>query len=239
VHGDYRVWVAPDLLDSGTNYQLYRSLEVVFNQGDLRPLRAIMERASHPEIGIYKDITLLNFLGNHDVTRILSQLDDPADIYPALIFLMTAPGIPCLYYGDEVGMLGRKNMDDSAMRKPMLAPEADWPDADHRLYATVAGLAGLRKTHPSLLFGGFAALDAGQAYFAFLRRHVREVAAIILNSGSEPVALRLPLADEGLPDGTSFVDLLDPRGGPWLVQNGVLDIPDVSPGWGRILIAQV
>lgn len=235
--GDYRTWVAPDLLDSGTNYQLYHTIDHVFNEGDLSPLRAVMDRASHPEFGIYKDLTLFNFIGNHDVTRILSQLSDPDDVFPALILLMTIPGIPCLYYGEEVGMTGRKNSDDSALRKPMLAPGAAWPDRDHRLYSLIARLAALRRDHASLQFGSFASLDAGQGFFAYLRRHVRENAVVVLNSGPEPLSLGLSLAEEGVRDGAAFRDLLDPAVGAAEVTGGMLSVPPVPPGWGRILIA--
>jgi glycosidase len=49
-------------------------------------------------------LTLLNFLGNHDTPRVCSRLKDAAALYPlAAAFLLTAAGVPCLYYGDEVG----------------------------------------------------------------------------------------------------------------------------------------
>ncbi len=237
VYGDYRKWIAPDLLDSGTNYQLYKSFVNAFNTNNLHELRAVMERASHPEWGVYKDLSLLNFLGNHDVTRILSLLKNPRNIYPALIMLMTAPGIPCLYYGDEVGMQGVKNHDDSALRQPMPSPGDTWPDSGHDLYRETARLAGLRQAHPALTFGSFMTLDVGPTTFAYLRQQSREWAIAALNTGTKPARLNLPLGAAGVPDGVQFEDALEPSQLATSVVGGRLDGLEVLPGWGRILTA--
>jgi glycosidase len=236
--GDYRAWVAPDLLDSGTNYQLYHTVHRAFNDQNLSALGAIMERASNPEFGLYKDILLFNFLGNHDVSRILSQLDEPRDYLPALIFLMTVPGIPCIYYGEEVGLLGRKNEDDSAMRQPMPANDADWPDTGHGIYSHIARLAALRRAHPALIYGSFESLEAGPTHFAFLRQHIRERAVVAINSGEQPIALKVQVGPAGVPDGVTFHDLLDPSTPALTVKRGQLEVPDVAPGWGRILASE-
>jgi cyclomaltodextrinase / maltogenic alpha-amylase / neopullulanase len=48
------------------------------------------------------------FLGNHDVTRIASELKDDRDVELALAVLCTIPGTPSIYYGDEQGYKARK-----------------------------------------------------------------------------------------------------------------------------------
>lgn len=238
IHGDYRKWVAPDLLDSGTNYQLHKAILGSFNDKNFWELKAVMERALHPEWGVFADLTLFNFLGNHDVTRILSELKDPRYFYPALIFLMTAPGIPCLYYGDEVGMHGRKKDGDRVLRRPMLLPDEVWPDKERNIYRETARLAAIRKQHPSLLYGRYAALNAGRTIFSFLRQYVRETAIIAINSGDKPVALSVPAGKEGIPDDTLFTDVLDHARQTYRVENGQLKIDKLWPGWGRIMVAE-
>ncbi len=47
------------------------------------------------------------FIGNHDVTRIASQIG-PAKAALALAVLMTVGGVPSIYYGDEQGYVGVK-----------------------------------------------------------------------------------------------------------------------------------
>jgi glycosidase len=239
IHGDYRTWAAPDLLDGVTNYQLYKAVWSAFNEANLHELKAAVERASHPEWGLYRDIALLNFLGNHDVTRILSQLKEPSHVYPALIFLLTAPGIPCLYYGDEAGLRGSKEDGDGALRPPMPAPDAPWPDTERSLYRVIARLAALRRAYPSLASGGYHTLETTATTYSYLRRHAREQVLVTLNTGPEPVPAALYVAQEGIPDGTRFVDLLDEDGAVFTVQGGYLPVEPVYASWGRVLIGQI
>ena len=50
----------------------------------------------------------LTFLGNHDVTRLASRLDDQRHLAHALAILLTVGGTPSIYYGDEQGRQGIK-----------------------------------------------------------------------------------------------------------------------------------
>lgn len=236
--GDLRTWVAPDLLDSGTNYPLYKAVCSSFNEDNLWELKAVMERAAHSEWGVFKDLLLLNFLGNHDVARILSQLKDPRLLFPSLIFLLTAPGIPCIYYGDEIGMVGVPGDDDRGVRQPMLLPQDEWPDQERAIYREIARLVTIRREHPALLYGSFAALETGYTVFSYLRQHSREYAVVALNSGSEVAPLTIPVGREGVPDGVTFHDVLDPAQTAFTVQSGNLVIDQLWPYWGRILIAR-
>lgn len=235
--GDLRTWVAPDLLDSGTNYQLYKAIWRSLNEDNLWELKAVMERASHSEWGVFKELSLLNFLSNHDVTRILSQLKDPRLLFPALILLFTVPGIPCIYYGDEVGMAGTPGSDDRGVRQPMPLPHEEWPDQEHAIYREIARLAAVRREHPALLYGSFAALETGYTVFSFLRQHSRERAVVALNSGDQAAPLTIPVGREGVPDGVTFRDVLDPAHSVFTVQSGNLVVDQLWPYWGRILIA--
>ncbi len=72
----------------------------------------------------YLDAT---FLRNHDQNRILSDVgDDPAKARVAAGILLTLPGTPYIYYGEEIGMLGTK--PDEFIREPFLW---DMGDADN------------------------------------------------------------------------------------------------------------
>lgn len=235
--GDYRSWVAPDLLDAGTDYQLHKALWSSLNDRNMWELKAVIERAYHPEWGVFKDLSLLTFLGNHDVSRIRSQLKQGRHVYAALILLLTLPGIPCLYYGDEVGMKARKEDGDAALRQPMPLPDANWPNTDRSLYRITAKLVGLRKAHPALAYGQVMPLEVGYTAFSFLRQHPRETAVIAINAGDEATRLEIPVGREGVPDGVVFHDVLDDAQPTYVVQGGMLTVEKVFPGWGRILIA--
>jgi alpha-amylase len=58
------------------------------------------------------------FLSNHDQTRVMTRLrDDEASGQVAAVMLLTGPGIPFIYFGEELGMTGDK--PDENLRTPM------------------------------------------------------------------------------------------------------------------------
>jgi alpha-amylase len=60
------------------------------------------------------------FLTNHDQVRAASVLaDKPAALRSAAAVLLTLPGAPFLYYGEEVGLQNGKGGDDKFKRTPM------------------------------------------------------------------------------------------------------------------------
>jgi alpha-amylase len=67
------------------------------------------------------------FLKNHDQDRIMSLMSDPRQARLAASILFTLPGIPFIYYGEEIGMLGMK--PDQYIREPMVW---DLPGQDPR-----------------------------------------------------------------------------------------------------------
>jgi alpha-amylase len=59
------------------------------------------------------------FLRNHDQNRILTELDgDQNKLRTSVSILMTLPGTPYLYYGEEIGMYGKK--PDEQIREPFI-----------------------------------------------------------------------------------------------------------------------
>ena len=65
--------------------------------------------------GRFDDAPLLS---NHDTERVMSQLDDnPEHMRVAAAMLLTLPGHPFIYYGEELGMRGQK--PDPHLREPM------------------------------------------------------------------------------------------------------------------------
>lgn len=73
---------------------------------------------------------LARFTHNHDTNRLVSEVDgDLARARAAAVWLLTAPGIPALYYGEEIGMKGVKGSGpeiyDELRREPM-----DWYAAE-------------------------------------------------------------------------------------------------------------
>jgi glycosidase len=59
---------------------------------------------------LYSNFLPLNFLSNHDTARMATRLSTPAHHPLALTLLCTLRGMPCLYYGDELGLTGEKQV---------------------------------------------------------------------------------------------------------------------------------
>lgn len=83
--------------------------------GDLATRHAELRRKYNSVTSDFVDAT---FLSNHDQNRVMSVLDDEDKARVAAAILLTLPGAPYLYYGEEIGMLGMK--PDPFIREPML-----------------------------------------------------------------------------------------------------------------------
>jgi len=105
---------------------------------------------------ILPGFTDATFLSNHDQNRVMSVLDhDEASARVAASLLLTLPGSPFLYYGEEIGMRGTK--PDFFIREPMLwqrEPDPHRPrprQVRHSKDSTVRAVAEQSKDPASLL----------------------------------------------------------------------------------------
>ena len=102
IHGDYNRWANNEMLDSVTNYECYKGLYSSHNTKTNFELTYSFNRQFGND-GIYKNLTLYNFVDNHDVNRLASTLNDKNDLFNTYTMLYTMPGIPSIYYGSEMG----------------------------------------------------------------------------------------------------------------------------------------
>jgi glycosidase len=152
------------------------------------------------------------FLSNHDMNRVMSQfLSDVDKARLAAAVLMTAPGVPFIYYGEEIGMIGVK--PDEMIRTPMQwsAEEnagftsgtpwepvnADYPvknvaaqsqDPDS-LLSTYRELIHLRTNHPALQTGEYSPVESKDEHvLAYLRSNAEENVLVVINLSTEAVS---------------------------------------------------
>jgi glycosidase len=164
------------------------------------------------------------FLTNHDQPRVMTELagDDRAAAAAATL-LLTSPGVPFLYYGEEIGMTGTK--PDERIRTPMqwdastpaagFSEAAPWqPLADDAGEANVEdqsadpdsllswyrNLIRLRAIEPALAAGDTAVLDVSEeAVIAVARRAGDQTAVVLVNLSDEPVrGATVDLAEAGI-----------------------------------------
>ena len=142
-----------------------------------------------------------NLLSTHDTARIANVLNmHPQLMRLAVALLLTYPGVPCVYYGDEIGLSGDT-------RACMNWDRLTW---DHDLRAFYHKLINLRKTSPALIDGGFQVLSIEEDTFAYLRDSDHEFIVVVAYRGSaNRSASPLPVAHGAIPDGTEFVDVIN------------------------------
>ena len=124
---------------------------------------------------------------NHDMTRLATVLPDMEDRKLAFALLFTLPGCPSIYYGTELGMTGG---DDPTNRAPM---RWDLNTPENETLKWIKQLIAFRKTHPSLKYGDFQALQTDKL-IAFTRTtgKLRENAIVIVNPTAKKVTETFP-----------------------------------------------
>jgi alpha-glucosidase len=168
-------------------------------------------------------IQQFNLLGSHDTPRILTHLgQDIARMRLAVALLFTYPGVPCVYYGDEIGMVGA---DDPDNRRCMIWDQSAW-NTDLRAY--YQELIRLRRSSTALQHGGFQLLYAEGNTVAFMREAPQERLLIVARRAEDELAA-LPVRYAALPDGTHLHELM--TGTRSVVSNGMVSLAGL-PGVG-------
>lgn len=143
-----------------------------------------------------------NLLGSHDVPRIRSLLgENDALNHLAAIVQFTFPGVPCVYYGDEIGMVDDAHLEQ---RGCMIWDESRW---DLDLRAFYKKLIKLRRESAVLQQGGFQVLAVEPDTVAYQREGKDGRLLIIAHRSQTPrPASPLPVAHGDIADGTQFVE---------------------------------
>lgn len=118
-------------------------------------------RAAIPEKNA---LNMLNLLDSHDLPRVKTFNQGRTDKAAALYtFMFAYQGVPCIYYGDEIGMEGGCDPDN---RRTMVWDEGQW---DKQMLQIMKRLCAVRKKVASLRGGGLQWLYAEGGSLAFMR----------------------------------------------------------------------
>lgn len=169
--------------------------------------------------GITPSFVDATFSSNHDQPRLLNALgSDPEKYRQASMILLTMPGVPYLYYGEEIGMLGMK--PDENIREPFLwdVQERDlgrtrWIEPVYSNEETVVPLAlqksdslsffnhyknliELRNSHPALAIGSLELLeeDMPKSLMAYIRKFEDQEILVLHHVGKGMLEINIPLA---------------------------------------------
>ena len=127
----------------------------------------------------YECYHLLSFVDNHDVTRVASVLTDPKHLPLIYALAFGMPGIPCIYYGSEWGVEGKKSEGDPALR-PRIA-EPSW----NELTDFIAKLSAAKKASKALCYGDFRSVVLTNKQCIFERKTSDERVLVAINADAE------------------------------------------------------
>ena len=149
IHGEYAAIVRESGMDAVTQYELWKATWSALNDGNLFELAWALTR--HDEM--LATFVPWTFIGNHDVTRIASQLRSPEFLAHALVVLLTVGGTPAIYAGDEQAYRGVKHErvgGDDEVRPPFPQTPGELSKLGEPTYRLHQELIALRRRHPWL-----------------------------------------------------------------------------------------
>jgi glycosidase len=197
IHGDYAAYAAESGLDSITQYEVWKAVWSSLNDRNFYELDHALGRHN-----AFMDGELAQtFVGNHDVTRLATSLNDDRHFGHALAVLCCIGGVPSVYYGDEQGFRGLKEHregGDDAVRPAFPASPSDLLPDGWRYYRLHQRLIGFRRRHPWLVRARTAAEHLEPSALALRLRGEGEgeQAILLLNTGEEE--LRFAVDASGL-----------------------------------------
>jgi cyclomaltodextrinase / maltogenic alpha-amylase / neopullulanase len=191
IHGDYAAIVEEATFDSATQYELWKAIWSSLNDGNLFELDWALQR-HNTFLGSFAPLT---FIGNHDVTRIASQLENPDHLAHALVLLLTIGGVPSIYAGDEFGFRAVKEErygGDDAVRPEFASPPLQLDTSGAEVWRLHQFLVGLRRRHPWLHAATTTSLRLANQHYVYETRSGDDALVVALNIGDEPMRLVRP-----------------------------------------------
>jgi len=154
------------------------------------------------------------FIGNHDFARFATlsngdikpnsnEKDDKIIVAPptsetykkiklAMTFLMTNPGIPMIYYGDEIGLAGKGDPDNRRMMKFDLSAE------EKDLFDYISKLILIRKQNPASRYGVNKTILAENDFYAYSNVWFDNEIVVVLNRSTSPAVRNLNMPGKWL-----------------------------------------
>ena len=206
-YGKRRSYLQGYQLDSVMNYPFMNAVLSFVRKGDGKAFtEQVMTLLEHyPAPAVH---TLMNHLGTHDTPRLMTALaGEPAAgrdrnwqaaqsltkeqrelgerlVKLACVLSYTLPGVPCVYYGDEVGMEGYTDPFNRAPF-PQKAPSPS-------LLSFYKKMGKIRTACPVLKQGAMIPVEAHDNVVSFLRKDEKGILLTAVNRGDTPVDLPIP-----------------------------------------------
>lgn len=213
-YGRRRRYLLGKQLDSVMNYPFQNAvLDYIATGNADRFCDRILTVLSHYPKPVVDE--LMNTLGTHDTVRAITALaGEPANgrgrewqcahhalppqrrtyglalMKLAAVLQFTLPGVPCIYYGDEIGMEGYGD--------PFNRCFYDWDSGSGELREWYRTLGRLRREYPVLRDGAFVELSSGMGCVAYARERGEQKLVVIVNRNDSGMDFILQPAYHGL-----------------------------------------
>ncbi len=245
---DASPWLQGDQWDATMNYRFRDAVLLWANGGSVSSFDSSLRniQRDYPPQAFFASF---NLLSSHDPERALWVLDNCKDrMKLAVIFQMTYPGAPVVYYGDEIGMSGS---GDPYNRNPF-----PWPDTDKVTMTLDTGLEvpfepnfdmlkhhrkliEIRRNYSVLRTGAIATKlvdDANDIYVLFRQDNSENPFAVLTYNSGETLREVVINVGEYLGDGEILTDVFNEKS--YVVRDGKVTV-SVDGMWASILISGI
>lgn len=184
------------------------------SEAGFKEVQAVLDKDS-----VYRSATeMVTFFENHDMPRFQTLNAEREWMHLALVLILTARGIPCLYYGCEQYLHCDLEGGDDPYNRPMMK---DWGPTDARRLTRILGEE--RRSSPSIQWGGMWPKVVTPDVYVFLRRYRDSRCLVVLNRGAKQ---EIDLNDCEFPDGSyhcllSDVTITIKKGASKLISQGL------------------
>jgi glycosidase len=191
-------------IDTGVStvfdYPIYFALrEVLLHDA---PVGRIADVLRQDSLYVSPDL-LVTFFGNHDVPRLATaDIASLNKLELAFALTLTLRGLPELYYGDEIAMVGSGDPDN---RRDF---PGGWPDdaknaftaagrspRQEEIFSYVQTLLRLRRQHRALQSGSLTHVASDEVSYSFLRATEEERVLVVFNNSHQVHTVKTPLKD--------------------------------------------
>ena len=130
-------------------------------------------------------------LDSHDTPRFRTIVSgDKTKHIAAMTMLMTYPGVPSIFMGDELGLEGKSGED--ARQTINWEDRSKW---DLQFFAEVKKLAKLRRSDDAFINGGLRWVAAEDNYLAYLRESKKSKVLVVI--AAKPCSVDIDLSKLG------------------------------------------